>query len=160
MGCQACAPLPPATREQMEVWSSQQVRSPQEGCRECEGKPFVPPLFLCGRSLCGTTFFLAICLALSRSHTLCARLPDPSYTCGSYYSLSPWVENLEGLMPGYSDKNFILLDKSGSVYRIWGYLTEVLVLQVSVTYSKGISWEALGRLRLGVIQVCRHPQKH
>lgn len=54
-------------------------------------------------------------------------------------------------MPGYSDKNFILLDKSGSVYRIWGYLTEVLVLQVSVTYSKGISWEALGRLRLGVI---------
>lgn len=50
-----------------------------------------------------------------------------------------------------SDKNFILLDKPRSIYRTWGYLTEVLVLQISVTYSKRISWEALGRLRLGVI---------
>ena len=57
--CQACSLLPPATREQMEVWSSQQVRSPQEGCRKCEGKPFVPPLFLCSRSLCDTTLFLS-----------------------------------------------------------------------------------------------------
>lgn len=54
------------------------------------------------------------------------------------------------MLPGYSDKNFILLDKPGGVYRTWGTSQKSWCCRFLSFNSERLSWEALGRLRLGV----------